>query len=196
MERKFCYGVEEKVLRLTEGKLYSKRYAHHPACGKQYDLEGTINFSVPPERIAAGDTVKLHAEGRQSGYQSCCFVHDEFVYKGSCFSSKPKGSLVVNLRHLHKKPVPITIPDTQKANGWKGQVTNAIDVSLTMPKKGNSCIVSVWADGLSLKWTYTLETSSSDNSPVNIYGTSELSSSPDKYLESISADKYLERINK
>jgi len=163
-KRKFCFGDEERIQRLSEGKYSSRHYAHHPSCPGQYNLQATISFDSPPPKIAAGDTVYLESSGSKHGYQTCCFIIDWFQYKGSCFSSKPKEYVSLDLRSKYKKRVPISIPGIKKAKGLQGAVHNKSRVALTMPKKGKTCtVIGHTNNGLHIKWTYIYEKAHDSN---------------------------------
>jgi len=158
-KRKFCGGVEENIMRLREGKFFSRYYTHYPSCPGDLDLKSTINFDSPPPKIAAGETVYLNSSGSRHGYQTCCFMKDWFLYGGSCFASEPKDHVSLSLRSLHKKPRLIKIPGSDKPRkGFKGTVHDKSSVPLIMPKKGKTCTVTGRTGrGLYIKWTYTYE---------------------------------------
>lgn len=162
--RKYCWGDVEVIKRLSEGKFSSRHYAHHPSCPGQINLKANISFDPPPPKIAAGDTVYLKSSGSKHGYQTCCFLTDWFQYKGSCFSSKPKDYVSLDLRSKYKKPVPISIPGIKKAKGLQGSVDDNSTIALTMPKRGKTCTVIGHTNrGLYIKWTYTYEKASTEN---------------------------------
>jgi len=169
-ERDFCEGTESEMITLDEGHFLYKKYAHHPLCGKQYDLSGTIVFDSPPLKIVAGSSVHLTAEGEMSGYQSCCFLYHWFTYGVSCTSQSVPDlddTVFLDLRTLESGP--ITIPDTDNATGYQGMVEDEIDVILTIPETGTECTVTGRGEGgLWIRWIYEMVTETAPSPNVRI----------------------------
>lgn len=154
-----CGGVGVwHVGNLTESTYSSSRIQYYDICSGYYDMDSTINFGSPPEKISAGSTVQLKASGSKSGDQACCFIYDWFYYDGTCASLGSDHEVFLNLRELSPDSI-ITLPNGKQTTGYSGAVTDEIDVALTMPENGTECTVTGHApDGLWLKWSYQLVT--------------------------------------
>jgi hypothetical protein len=150
-------GVD--IRELTEGSYSSYRFQYYEICPGYYNMVSNISFDSPHEKIEAGSTVYVKANGTKSGKQNCCFLFDYFKYSSSCASLVPSGEEVF----LNLGLLPLTefvIPESgEPTRGYNGSVEDVIDIAMTMPTYGTECIVSGYAnDGLSLKWIYKMET--------------------------------------